>query len=97
MAGPPYAPGGYIEPNYHFQSAGPPSPLFEAIIEEMETLAVDLQVNADHFSAKGAFYRHGGRISIKISLYTLPRAEHPMYAAEFQRRSVGFLTHWTPF
>lgn len=90
-AEPPTSPGGYIEPNYHFTSAGPPSPLFDNIIAVMQELFVDVN-EAGNFCFKAVFYRHAGRISVKVSVFTLPGLGRQKYAVEFQRRSVRFLS-----
>lgn len=88
------APGGYIEPNYHIISKTSADKLYPALgIVLEQTLNVDItSKNFLRYTYKCVYYRHGGRITFKVSIFSLQ--EPGKYAVEFQRRS-GDVIHFS--
>mmetsp|Transcript_24809 Transcript_24809/g.27471 ORF Transcript_24809/g.27471 Transcript_24809/m.27471 type:complete len:454 (+) Transcript_24809:139-1500(+) len=84
-AAPPTAPGGWLEPNYHFVSNSRPVALFQALQAYLEGKSIDFTVKPAKFKCKCVTYPDGSRLPFFVRIFSTAVPEQ--YAVEFQRRS----------
>jgi len=105
---PPLAPGGYLEPFYHFVSHAKPAHLFDLISETLHSLlrqklichAIDIELIPRKFKVKCVAYPPGElKLQFVCRVFRLDSDEQgKRYALEFQRRSgcvLQFSDLWT--
>jgi len=86
---PPTAPGGYLEPSYHFISRVKPTVLLQAIVSVMQNNGIDFQLNSKKYKVKCALYPIGEpKVPFVASVFQMDSDKMgKRYAVEFQRRS----------
>lgn len=89
---PPMAPGGWMEPNYHFLSNTAPAALFGHLKGVLESLDIDFIVKPAKFKYKCVGYREGARLPFYVRIFSTDVRKR--YAVEFQRRS-GDIIHFS--
>jgi len=86
--GPPAAPGGYLEPNFHFMSTCAAGKVFSALQELLEVhdgLPVDFCVKPTKYKLKCVAYPSGSKMPFNIRIFSTDSPDE--VAVEFQRRS----------
>jgi len=86
--GPPSAPGGYLEPNFHFLSTSSWGEVFSALQDLLEAhteLPVDFSVKPTKYKLKCVAYPAGAKMPFNIRIFCTDTPNE--LAVEFQRRS----------
>jgi len=82
---PPLAPGGYLEPSYHFFTRSKPSEFLERLLSVLIAIQIDCQQLFGKFKLKCVGYSGGQRLPFIVSVFST--VEQGRSAIEFQRRS----------
>jgi len=98
LSEPPSAPGGYLEPSYHFISRAKPVLLLQAIVCVVQSNGIDCAVNYKKYRVKCVLYPIGeSKIPFIASVFKMdPDKQGKRYAVELQRRS-GDVIHFSGF
>lgn len=87
---PPQAPGGYLEPAYHWFSRSSPRIILDTIVAVLGSAGVDCVVKYEKFRLSCAVYSNGQKLPFSVRVFATEGFDR-RYAVEFQRRAGDIL------